>query len=182
MSDVTGWGEQIDGTFDVTAGAMTRVGSTDWYSLQARVASGARVEYLIGSAPTDYRPDPHDPRRSPGPEFGGAPASEFVLPGYVPPQELEDPAVSPAGRVAEATIESRALGGSCRVAVYTPAAYRDGGDYPVAVFLSTTRQDRLPRVLDWLMARRANEPVVAVFVDPERRVKDSSGSGSAGEP
>ena len=30
VSDVTGWGEHIDGTFDFTAGTMTRVGITEW--------------------------------------------------------------------------------------------------------------------------------------------------------
>ncbi len=34
VSDVTGWGEHADGTFDIAAGTMTRVGRTDWYSLQ----------------------------------------------------------------------------------------------------------------------------------------------------
>ena len=29
VSDVTGWGEHIDGTFDFTAGTMARVGDTD---------------------------------------------------------------------------------------------------------------------------------------------------------
>ncbi len=166
VSDVTGWGERLDGTFDFTAGAMTRVGSTNWYSLQAKVARGARIEYLIAYAPTDYRPDPHNPRRSAGPQVEGAPASEFVMPGYVPPQEFTDPAVSPAGVVADATVESQALRGSCRVSVYTPTGYRHDGEYPVVVFLGTTRSGRVPRVLDWLIARRAIEPVVAVFVDP----------------
>ena len=182
VSDVTGWGERPDDTFDFTAGAMTRVGHTDWYSLQAKVAPGARIEYLIAYAPTDYRLDPHNPRQSAGPQFGGAPASEFVTAGYVPPQEFEDPAVSPAGLVAEASVESLALRGSCRVTVYTPADYRSDGDYPVVVFLSSTRSGRVPRVLDWLIAHRAIEPVVAVFVDPEMRGQDPPAGAGVHDP
>jgi len=44
VSDVTGWGEHIDGTFDFRAGAMTRVGQSEWYSLRANVAPRAAAE------------------------------------------------------------------------------------------------------------------------------------------
>ena len=53
----------------------------------------------------------------------------------------------------------------CRLIVYTPSGYRDGGGYPVAVFLDL-RSGQVSRVLDWLIARRAVEPIVAVFVGP----------------
>jgi hypothetical protein len=39
VSDATGWGENIaDTTFDFTIGRMKRVGRTEWYSLETRVA------------------------------------------------------------------------------------------------------------------------------------------------
>jgi enterochelin esterase-like enzyme len=161
VSDVTGWGEHVDGTFDPAVGRMTRVGRTDWYALQARVAPRARIEYLVAYGLSDYRTDPHNPRR-----VGPPPASEFVTPGYEPPQELVDPPVAPAGVLTEATVESRVLGEARRVIVYTPAAYRSDGDYPVAVFLDT-RSDQMSRVVDWLVAHRVIEPLVALFVDPQ---------------
>ena len=165
VSDVTGWGEHADGTFDIAAGTMTRVGGTDWYSLQASVAPGARIEYLIADGPADYRLDPHNPRQAAGPKFGGLPASEFVTPGYLPPPEFADPPTSPAGQITEATVASRALGGPCRLIVYTPPGYRRDVAYPVAVFLDL-RSGQVSRVLDWLIAHRAIEPIVAVFVGP----------------
>ncbi len=57
VSDVTGWGEHIDGS-DFTAGTMTRVGVANWYSLRANVAPRARIEYRIAYGQTDYRFDP----------------------------------------------------------------------------------------------------------------------------
>jgi enterochelin esterase-like enzyme len=168
VSDVTGWGEHTDGTFDFTAGTMTRVGRTDWYSLQANVVSRARIEYLIAYGETDYRLDPHNPHRSGGPQLGGLPASEFVMPGYLLPQEFTRPPVSSAGLITESTVESRVLGRSCRLIVYTPSGYRDDGNYPVAVFLDA-RAGQVSRVLDWLIAHQAIEPIVAVFVDPMSR-------------
>jgi enterochelin esterase-like enzyme len=171
VSDVTGWGEHIDGTFDFAAGAMTRVGQSGWYSLQTTVALGARIEYQLAHAQTDYRFDPYNPRRSAGPAFGGAAASEFVTPGYLPPQEFDDPRPSPAGTMGEGAIE-----GPCKVMVYTPAGSGSTGDFPVAVFLDL-RTDPMSRVLDWLIARRDIPPIVAAFVGP-RSYGDESCSGA----
>jgi enterochelin esterase-like enzyme len=168
VSDVTGWGENTDGTFDFTAGRMTRVGHSEWYSLEATVAPRARVEYLIAYAPADYRIDPYNPRQAAGPRVGGARASEFVMPGYVTPREFEDPAVAPAGSLTEATVQSPALGAACRLIVYIPAGYRNQGEYPVAVLLDL-RSNPVSRVLDSLIARRAIEPIVAVLVGPTAR-------------
>jgi enterochelin esterase-like enzyme len=172
VSDVTGWGEHVDGTFDFNAGTMARVGKSDWYSLRTTVAPRARIEYQLAYALTDFRFDPHNPRRSAGPSSGGASASEFVTPGYVPPQEFQDPRPSPAGAVSEAAVE-----GPCKVMVYTPAGPGDTGNYPVAVFLDL-RTDPISRVLDWLIARGDVPPIAAAFVGP-RSYGDESCSGAA---
>jgi enterochelin esterase-like enzyme len=174
VSDVTGWGEHVDGTFDFQAGRMSRVGGSAWYALEPTVVSGARIEYMLAYGIGDSRPDPHNPRHSVGPERGGAPASEFVTPGYLPPPEFADPSGLPRGATAETVLQSRLLSGTCRFVVYTPPGYRPGGDYPVAVVL-TTRSAILSRVLDWQIAHRAIEPVVAVFVSPEFTGDDSRG-------
>jgi enterochelin esterase family protein len=171
VSDVTGWGEHTDGTFDFTAGTMTRVGRTEWYALQATVAPRARIEYLIAYGLTDYQLDPHNPRQAAGPQLGGLKASEFVMPGYLPPPEFAEPPVPAAGLITEATVESRKGSGAWRVLVYTPSGYRKDGHYPVAVFLDL-RSGQVSRVLDWLIARQAIEPMVAVFVGPTSRGTD----------
>ncbi|MGE5236080.1 MAG: alpha/beta hydrolase [Acidobacteriota bacterium] len=170
VSDATGWGEDTaDDSFDLTAGTMTRVGSTDWYRLDAKVAVGARIEYLIVHGETDYRTDPHNPRQA---ELrGSGPVSEFVTPGFVPPDEFADPPVVPAGRTTEAAIESRALRGSRRVIVYLPPGYRDAAAYPLAVFHSgrdVVERGEAPRVLDWLISHAEIEPVVGVFLESYR--------------
>jgi enterochelin esterase-like enzyme len=161
VSDVTGWGEHVDGTFDAGAGRMTRVGRTAWYSLEARVAPGARIEYQIAYGTDDYRLDPHNPRR-----VGPPPASEFVTPGYEPPIELLGPPPSPAGVLTETTVESGALRAPCRVVVYTPAGYGAAGRSPVAVVLDA-RARQMARVMDWLIAHEQIEPIVAAFVELE---------------
>jgi hypothetical protein len=94
VSDVTGWGENAtNNTFDFTIGRMTRVGPTDWYSLETQVALRARIEYFVVYDQSDYRFDPHNPRRTQ--LRGGGPSSEFVTPGYLPPREFADLPVMP---------------------------------------------------------------------------------------
>jgi enterochelin esterase-like enzyme len=167
VSDVTGWGESVDGNFDIGAGAMRPIAGTKWFSLEARVAPAARIEYLIAYGQADYRRDPHNPRgHAGGLPLGGAPASEFVTPGYRPPPELVDPPASPAGALSEHTVQSRALGRPCVLTVYTPPGYRPEERYPLAVFVDVGPRD-MPRVIDWAITHRAVEPFVAVFALPD---------------
>lgn len=167
VSDVTGWGESPDdSSFDMTIGTMTRIASTDWYRLETRVAPRARIEYLVVHDATDYRCDPHNPRRAW--TRGGDPVSEFVTPDYTPPVELTDPPGPERGTIVEAMIDSAALGEPRRVLVYLPPGYRDDGAHPVAVFHSGSRVVRdgeAPRVLDWLVAHHRVEPIVGVFLE-----------------
>ena len=164
VSDVTGWGEHPDGTFDFNTGAMARVAGSDWYALEARVAPGARIEYLIAYGAGDYRLDPHNAR----PGLEQPPASEFVMPEYVPPEESADLPVA-GGRPGRRGPPSRAPRSGGRAAgVYTPPGYRRDGTYPLAVFPDRP-SGPVPRVLDWLIARGAIEPIVAVFAETDVR-------------
>ena len=172
ISDVTGWGERRDGSFDFNVGKMTRVAGTDWYALETQAEPYARIEYLIAYGPGDYRIDPHNPRRV---QRVGGPASEVVLPGYVPPQEFVDAPTTPAGTVTESRMHSRAIGSDRRVIIYTPPTWHQSGKYPLAVFHDgdlVVNAGEAPRMLDWLIAHQAIPPMVAAFVDPQSRTDD----------
>lgn len=172
VSDVTGWGERADGNFDFKAGKMTRIPGTEWFSLETKVEPYARIEYLIAYGAGDYRMDPFNPRKV---QRVGGPASEIVMPGYVPPQEFVDPPMRPAGNVIDTTINSRVLKASRRVIVYTPPGYRGDIAYPLAVFHDgalMVNTGEAPRVLDWLIGHQAIPPIVAVFVEPISRADD----------
>jgi enterochelin esterase-like enzyme len=167
VSDVTGWGESPDDSFfDVEIGAMERIGATDWYRLETRVAPGARIEYLVVHGETDYQVDPHNPRRAWA--RGAHDISEFVTPDWVPPPELTATPEAPAGQTVEGTLDSRALGAPRRVLVSLPPRYRGDGAYPVAVFhsgWSVARDGQAPRVIDQLIAHQRIEPIVGLFLD-----------------
>jgi len=167
VSDVTGWGESPDDSFfDLEIGTMARIGATDWYHLETRVAPGARIEYLVVHGESDYRVDPHNPRLAWA--RGAHDISEFVTPDWVPPPELSDAPEAPAGRTFEGTIDSHALGAPRRVLVSLPPGYRDDGAYPVAVFhsgWSVARDGQAPDVIDRLIAERRIEPIVGLFLE-----------------
>lgn len=172
VSDATGWGERADGTFDFNVGKMARVVGTEWYSLEVKVEPYSRIEYLISYSAGDLRLDPHNPRKV---QRVGGPASEFAMPGYMPPQEFVDPPTRPSGELLDTVVESKILGDSRRLIVYTPPGYRDDGFYPMAVFEDgalMVNTGEAPRVLDWLIAHQAIEPIVAVFVEPKSRADD----------
>lgn len=178
VSDVTGWGERVeDESFDLGVGAMAPVGSTGWFRLDIRVAPRSRVEYLVVHGETDYRTDPHNPRRAWSVSLDDPP-SEVVTPDWAPPPELTDPPAVPCGRAIESTFDSRALGGPRRALVYLPPGYREDGDYPVFVFHSgwrVARHGEAPRVVDWMIAHSEIEPTVGLFLesyvpgDPDNR-------------
>jgi enterochelin esterase-like enzyme len=174
VSDVTGWGEHIDGTFDFSVGTMTRVGETDWFSLRAGVVRGARIEYKIAYGQTDYRVDQHNPRMSAGPDAGGLLASEFVTPGYVPPPEF----AGQPGLAAGALIES-GVDGPCRAEVYLPPGHGSAANFPVAVFLDR-RARQVSRTLDWLIASGKIPPMVAAFVSPRTQEWEHCSGPAAG--
>jgi enterochelin esterase-like enzyme len=164
VSDVTGWGERADGTFDTTVGTMTPAGLAGWYAVRAVVAPAARIEYLVSYGVGDVRIDPHNPRQSHGPQLGGAPASELVTPGYVTPAPFAEPPV-PGGSDTESVVHSAALHAPWRVAVHLPPGVRAADSMPVVVFVDR-RAAQVARVIDRLVAYGELAPVLAAFVGP----------------
>jgi enterochelin esterase-like enzyme len=171
VSDLTGWGERPDGSFDFNVGKMHQIAGTNWYSLTARATYTSRIEYLFSYGAGDYRLDPHNARKSP--RVGGD-ASEVVLSGYVPPPEFAEPPVTPAGKITE-TMVPGVIVKERRVIVYTPPGYDAAKKYRLAVFHDgalVVNTGEAPRVLDWLISHGLIHPVVAVFVDPVSRTED----------
>jgi enterochelin esterase-like enzyme len=171
VSDLTGWGERADGSFDFTLGKMHLIAGTNWYSLSAHADPAARVEYLFSYGAGDYRLDPRNSRKA---ARVGGDASEVVMPGYLSPREFAEPPVNPAGKVIEAMVPG-AIVRERRVIVYTPPGYDRAKKYPLAVFHDgalVVNTGEAPRVLDWLIAHDEIHPIVAAFVDPVSRTDD----------
>lgn len=171
VSDLTGWGERADGTFDFSVGRMRPIAGTNWFTLTVRSSAAARIEYLFAYGAGDYRMDPRNPRRV---RRANGEASEVAGPSYVRPPEFDAPPTEPAGKIFETMVPGLIIK-ERRVIVYTPPGYDPSRTYRLAIFHDgglVVNTGEAPRVLDWLITHDAIHPVVAVFVDPVSRVDD----------
>jgi enterochelin esterase-like enzyme len=173
VGDFNNWAAAANGQ-DPSIGVPTRIEGTDWSYLDASVYTNARAEYVL-LFPNDAQPDPRNQRTIAA--FAG-PRSEVRMPQWVPQPEVDDVSTVPAGTVVAETIDSRVLGASRRVWFYTPPGYDDSQDwYPVLFVLdggNYVERMRVPAILDRLIASRAIEPLLAVFIEPGERQEEYS--------
>jgi enterochelin esterase-like enzyme len=159
-----------------SAGAMQRLSSTDLWYLTEHHEPDARLDYKI-IADGNWMLDPRNPRAVVG---GFGPNSELVMPKYVDPPEIVFTADIPHGTLIDTTLASVALGNSRRVRIYLPAEYEQSSNrYPVALFhdgFDYLNLGQANNVLDYLIARKAIPPVIAVFVPPVDRATEYTGS------
>jgi len=173
VGDFNNWAAAPNGQ-DPTMGVPTRIEGTDWSYLEAPVYTNARAEYVL-LFPAEAVVDPHNPRTVPA---AAGPHSEVRMPQWVPQPEIDGGGPVPAGNVAAETVASKMLGGTRRVWFYTPPGYDTSQDwYPVVYVLdggAYVERMATPLILDRLIASRAIEPVVAVFVEPGERQEEYS--------
>lgn len=170
VGDWNGWGE---GEAGAKAGALERLGATQFFFRLVELPREARVEYLFAT-PDGEAPDAFNPRQVAG--FSG-PQSELRMPGYAPMVDPIEAAGAPRGEVVTFEHRSRILANTRRVHVYLPPGYDPRGSrrFPEAwLGDGTTYVEGLgaPGLFDALIASARLEPVVVVLVDPvERRVE-----------
>lgn len=162
IGDFTDWerGEPLPGR---------RVATSDVWVATTSFPVGARLDYQIvvdGTAPIL---DPANPVQ----QWGGyGPKSVLAMPGYGFPETVVERAGVARGSLSEpAALPSRHLGYAVTYQVYTPAGYENLAALPVIYLadgheFADPRAGAMPIVLDNLIAARAMEPVIAVFIDP----------------
>ncbi|MDH4065406.1 MAG: alpha/beta hydrolase-fold protein, partial [Acidobacteriota bacterium] len=175
VGDFNNWASAANGQ-DPSIGVPTRLDGTDWSYLEASIYTNARAEYVL-FFPDQASIDPHNPRTVAA--FAG-PRSEVRMPQWIPQPEIDLTVDVPAGALAAETLESTSLVGSRRVWFYTPPGYETSRAwYPVLYVLdggNYVEHMAAPTILDRLIARKAIEPVVAVFVEPAERQEEYSRS------
>jgi enterochelin esterase-like enzyme len=152
-----------------------RLPGTDLWFLVLEIPEGSRVEYKLEvtvGGETHLVEDPLNPLQAHDP-FGAN--SVCHAQGYrVPDWTLPDPA-APEGALREMGIESRALGGPRRIAVYLPARFRRTRRHPLLVVHDGPdylRYSALRTVLDNLIHRHEIPPIVAALIHPMDRIRE----------
>ncbi len=166
--DANGW--------DQNAFPMRRASSTDlWYRTQIFEAD-ARLDYKFILNGQSWILDPLNPQQILG---GYGPNSELRMPQYIPAPEIEyDPTIL-HGSLEDTTFFSNNLNNSRRISIYTPPGYANSGDkYPLILFhdgLEYLSLAKANNVIDFLIAHRQIQPIIAVFVPPVNRTAEYAG-------
>ncbi len=156
-----------DMTGTVPGEALTRIPGTDLFFLSREFELDARLDYKFVLNDKDWVLDPLNPRTM---VSGFGPNSQFWMPDYVAPREIEfDPGI-PHGTIEDLSFPSTVLKNSRNVKVYLPPAYpepavryrvlyvHDGTDY--------LKFAKINNVVDYLIHKRAIPPLLLVMVPP----------------
>jgi enterochelin esterase-like enzyme len=153
---------------------------TDWRKEPVPVAEmgpfelpeDSYFEYAFADAEGNRRPDPanDNPRLNPWWEY----ACHLTGPEYRPDPTALLPSRRPQGRVLRLEIDSKILGESRRVLVYSPAGCADLS-LPHVVFQDGKAYfgwGKVPQVLDHLLGRGEVGPAHLVFIPPRERTRE----------
>ena len=128
----------------------------------------SKIIFTIDGVQYEHMLDPLNPR-----VFGendlhiDAPFSYFIGP-EAEPSPYTDPHGAPAGALQDYPIDSAALGGKRDITIYTPAKYaRSSKPLPFVLLFdaeSYIHVDKVPTILDNMIAQSAIPPVIVAFV------------------
>lgn len=152
---------------------MTRLGSTDLWYCRKTYEADARLDYKYIVNGTDWVLDDLNPLTCTG---GFGPNSELRMPRYIQNPEYQFRADIPHGALHDITLQSKALGNSRQVRIYTPPGYENSIEsYPVILFhdgLEYITLAQANNTLDYLIQQKRIKPVIAVFVPPVNRTPE----------
>ncbi|MFH0990963.1 MAG: alpha/beta hydrolase-fold protein [bacterium] len=156
---------------------MIQVPGTDLWYYSKSFESDARLDYKFAVSGKEWILDPRNPNKMSG-GFGAN--SELRMPRYLPAPEILFYPDIPHGEVRDTTFTSVILGNSRTVKIYLPPHYESVADsFPVALFhdgLEYVSLAQTQNVLDYLIARKKIQPLIAVFVPPVNRNPEYAGN------
>ncbi|MCX6285985.1 MAG: alpha/beta hydrolase-fold protein [Bacteroidetes bacterium] len=151
-------------------------GTTFWYLTKIYEAD-ARLDYKLVTGGSNWILDPRNPNTCLG---GFGPNSELRMGGNTkPPETIYDPNI-PHGTIKDTTFHSAILDNTRALKVYLPPSYSStAAEYPVILFHDGPEYISLGaanNVLDYLIAHKMINPVIAVFVPPLDRQPEYAGT------
>lgn len=162
--DMNGWNPNVD--------RLTRFEGTNLWYFEAVFEPDARLDYKLVVGGSDWILDPRNPATVVG-GFGAN--SELSMPAYVQRPEIERYDEIEHGAIVDHRgFESALLGDTRMIRVYLPPGYESSGDrrYGLMVFhdgLEYFSIGRARNVLDYLISEGRIDPIIGVFVPPNRR-------------
>lgn len=136
------------------------------------IADDAYFEYAFQNAQGERKPDPanHNPGMNPWWPY----ASNIMGPTYRPDPLAEISGTRAAGRLLRLDYDSKLLGQTRRVLIYSPAGMAQES-LPVILFQDGKAYygwGKVPQIMDRLLERNEIEPAHLVFLPPKDRTKE----------
>lgn len=160
--DMNGWSPNTQ--------PMTHVAETDLFYFVREFELDARLDYKFVINGSTWILDPLNERTMPG---GFGPNSQFWMPDYVPPPEVEFYPSIPHGQIETFSLTSNILRNTRAISIYLPPDYRQSSDrYPVlyvhdgADYLNFAK---INNIVDYLINQKTIPPIIVVMVPPVQR-------------
>lgn len=172
LGDFNWFGRYPDAS-GLAGGEMTPLPGTQWFFLEARFESNARIEYVFG---TDRETTWLDPNNKKTNRTFGSENSVLEMAGYRPSPWLPAPGYQLEGTLHEHQFESN--GQSREVTVYVPPGVQEREALPSVYFHDGglyVDQVPTPQMIEALIAAGKLEPLIAVFVSPLNRSAEYRG-------
>lgn len=163
--------------WDPNSDRLTRIYGTNLWYLTKSYAADARLDYKFVVDGGNWILDPRNPNTCLG---GFGPNSELRMPAYQFPEEIKYYPSIPHGTFYDTSFYSLNLGNARQVLIYLPPGYPQAVDSCGLILfhdgLEFVSLAYAHNVLDYLIAQRAIEPVIAVFVPPVNRTAEYAGT------
>ena len=157
--------------------ALSLIPGTNFWYLTQTYESDARLDYKLVTGGSNWILDPRNPKTCMG---GFGPNSELRMGGNTPPPEVAYYSDIPHGIIKDTVFHSNLLNNTRPVRVYLPPSYSATAvEYPVILFHDGPEYISLAaanNVLDYLIAHKLINPVIAVFVPPVDRQPEYAGT------
>lgn len=168
---------EIAGDFTGWRGTLPMIGisGTNLYYKIAHFESNARLEYKLIIDGTWIL----DPKNSNSIKGGMGTNSEFRMPTYKAPPEVDYYPSIPHGTIVDTSFFSKVLNNNREVKIYLPPGYSINRQYPVALFhdgLEFITLAGVLNILDYMIAHSEIQPLIAVFVPPIDRQNEYAGN------
>ncbi len=153
---------------------FSRISATNLFYQRRKYEMNARLDYKLIINGSNWILDPENPNTCEG---GYGANSEFAMPDYEHPWEIEDRPGTNTGTIEQFNIFSQAVDRNYRVYVYKPHGYNDNPQtrYPSVYYQDGSDYINLgaaKQVLDNLIDSENIPPVLAFFVVPNNRTNE----------
>lgn len=160
---------------DQSLGQMQNIPGSHWYYFIQEISTDGIINYSYAYGDASYS-DPLNPNQR---LIFGSLTSFVAMPAYQVAEEWIIDHSIPKGTVEKTSLVSKSLGHERQLHIYLPPNYSKLTSPLPTLYLHDgtfyVEEGRVPQILDYLIAHKMIQPIIAIFDDPVVRGKEYSG-------